>query len=685
MQLKISKEQILTILVGLFMIFLLIGSPLYYFWKSTQSNLNAEITFSNIDLSLPVLGLVLGLIASKLFWGLITGRQKLEKDNKRLKQYKDRLEKVLTNSREMAETTDQMTAMTNTCNSILKEIKTREKVSIYLIMKDRAKGEVGYSSFEVSAVNNPVPQVQFNQTQNIKHTFFKDLPDFLDPAIHKTTIGCSLQKDVLRSALWSRKHFYGLIEIRGVDEEKFSHIDKDFVDILSQALVMYLEDIDLTLELENRIEARTSELENALEIQHSIGDSLLKATQEIEESYQKLEQQNTKLAASNRKLEDLNTTKEQLLKKLSNLQDTHLKKMIGIHDELLLTADNQTKKLIQQSVREIHHINEIIQPITNLYLSEQAIQSKRVLLAETDKKQQIIAKMALGGTGVELDIVSDLQEGNYLLNQNEYDILCVNIELIKLTLSAIKYNKNIQSVLMTSEDASVYLPIVREYPYLSNIVSRNDVDRSFTLKNIITTISKLVSHDLFGLEKYLNWGVDVQQYPIRCSRDREKLVDKMKDYFNKLGVRRSIITKCEMTAEELLMNAIYDAPVDADGKSVYNHLPRTVDIELKPDEQGKFKFACDGVLLAISVEDPFGALDRKTILDYLQSCYDGKFGSLNQSKGGAGQGLFQVIESSDLVVINVKPKVKTEVIVIFNINVGKARGDKTTSFHYFYG
>jgi len=146
-----------------------------------------------------------------------------------------------------------------------------------------------------------------------------------------------------------------------------------------------------------------------------------------------------------------------------------------------------------------------------------------------------------------------------------------------------------------------------------------------------------------------------------------------------------ILNQCTMVAEELLMNAIYDAPTDSKGTPIYNHLSRTIPIELKPEEQGTFRYACDGALLAISVEDPFGALDRQTILSYLESCYTNQAGSLNQEKGGAGRGLFQIMEKSNLVVMNVKPKIRTEVIAIFNINPDKHKMKKTTSFHYFYG
>jgi len=119
---------------------------------------------------------------------------------------------------------------------------------------------------------------------------------------------------------------------------------------------------------------------------------------------------------------------------------------------------------------------------------------------------------------------------------------------------------------------------------------------------------------------------------------------------------------------------------------LYNHLPRTEGVDLAVEQQGIFRYACDGVLLAVSVEDPFGVFSRQTILDYLQSCYDGRAGTLQgeRKKGGAGRGLFHIMETADLVAINVKARIKTEVIAIFNIDSNKQRGKAPTSFHYFY-
>lgn len=414
----------------------------------------------------------------------------------------------------------------------------------------------------------------------------------------------------------------------------------------------------------------------------------------VKERTQQLEQQNTELMASNRKLEDLNSTKERLLEKLRTLHEPHLKILQEQLDDLqqVINPDDEdihqhitpeTRDSFRQASREVFQIGELLRPVTALYASEKAIQSKRVLLAETNKKYQLLAKLALRGTGVNLDITSDFRVGEEMLRKQPYDILYVDMNMIDLAKTAHEQYLEMDIVFMTSEDISVYLPILMSNPFLSNIVSRTETDRTFTIKNILTTVSKLVSRDLFGLEKYLSWGVDLRQHPVVNSQSREDITNEMESYLKELGIRRQIIVKSSMIMEELLMNAIYDAPTNADGSAKYNHLPRTVDVELEKKEQGMARYACDGVLLAIAVEDPFGALDRKTILEYLDSCYSGKAGTLNEKKGGAGRGLFQIMETSDLVVINVVADVKTEVISIFNIDPEKSKTKAATSFHYF--
>ena len=84
-------------------------------------------------------------------------------------------------------------------------------------------------------------------------------------------------------------------------------------------------------------------------------------------------------------------------------------------------------------------------------------------------------------------------------------MLCVDMDLIDLAKIAKERYLYIQIVFMTSESIPVYLTMLLEHTHLSNIVSRDEGDRSFTLNNNLTTVSKLLNQDFFGLETYLSW------------------------------------------------------------------------------------------------------------------------------------------------------------------------------------
>lgn len=566
-----------------------------------------------------------------------------------LKDLNLRLSSLLTTSRDFARAHLKFNAMITAVKIVLDIIPTRSQITLkFAYRQTSVTNSTQYVCYQkrLEIRGDGSFEIELNPETDVTRT------TDISPFHHGSQAIQFVQKEqTLNLMACYNNAVQGVICIQGIDQHQLSNKDLEFLETLVQSLSLALQNIGFSEGLEQKVRERTQELEQ-----------------------------------QNRKLEDLNSNKDQLLKRFSKLHDTHLKSLRQHLEKLPHLPPEQTHDLIQQAIREGYAIEEVIRPIRSLYVSEQAIRSKKVLLAETTRKQQIINKMALGGTGVDLHIASTLEEGQQLLNHHRYDILCVDKELIELSSLAHDKSPDTQTVFMTSEVASEYLSTLLKYPFLSNIVSRNEDDRTFTLKNILTTVRKLISQDLFGLEKYLSWGVEVFEHPVISSVNRNELVDRMQDYLTDLGMRKMVLNKTGLIAEELLMNAVYDAPVDARGKPRYNHLPRTTPVHLESSEQGLLRYACDGLLVAVSVEDPFGGFGRETILDYLRSCYGHQAGSMQTSKGkgGAGRGLFLIMEAADLLVINVKHNVKTEVIALLNIDPNKPRTDRTTSFHYFH-
>lgn len=306
---------------------------------------------------------------------------------------------------------------------------------------------------------------------------------------------------------------------------------------------------------------------------------------------------------------------------------------------------------------------------------------KSALLVEPDKKQLVLAKMAVGCTGVSLDAVPDRNAALEKLKTAKYDAVVVDSAILDIYEELQAQHPNTAFIAMCPATILDTIEVLLQKPKIDFFISRDLEDRNLTVKLIMTALTKVLNQDYFGIQKYLAWGVDIQDAEVKSSKDRLQLNAAMEDYFKSMGIRASILSRVFVVAEEMMMNAIYDAPTNIHGQSIFNHLTRKNDIVLDTHQISKLTYACDGNYLAVSVCDPFGSLSKKTILDYLKSCYSGQAGSLNEGKGGAGRGLHQIIENSDQTIFNVKEGHKTEVIALFKL---EAASEVKPRFHYFY-
>lgn len=173
---------------------------------------------------------------------------------------------------------------------------------------------------------------------------------------------------------------------------------------------------------------------------------------------------------------------------------------------------------------------------------------------------------------------------------------------------------------------------------------------------------------------------------VTSAKQRHDLKENMVSFMKKLKVRTTISDRCYLVAEEMLMNAIYDAPTDPQsGKALYNHISRKDDILLNSAQTSVFEYGAQGKIAAVAVTDPFGALTKETLVDYLESCYSGRAGEMNEAagKGGAGRGLHQIVENSDLTVFQVKRGKKTRVVSYFWQKENPFGGNPQLSFTYF--
>lgn len=153
---------------------------------------------------------------------------------------------------------------------------------------------------------------------------------------------------------------------------------------------------------------------------------------------------------------------------------------------------------------------------------------------------------------------------------------------------------------------------------------------------LVVTSVKLASGDIFGLEKYLAWGVKVCDSRVQTYEGKREALIAVTASARDAGARRPTVARIESVVDELLMNAMYDAPVDAHGRPKYA-IDRKAEITLAPDEHAVLRLATDGTRVVLQVRDRYGGLLRRHVVDGLARGLAG--GEMDQSHGGAGLGM----------------------------------------------
>jgi hypothetical protein len=199
---------------------------------------------------------------------------------------------------------------------------------------------------------------------------------------------------------------------------------------------------------------------------------------------------------------------------------------------------------------------------------------------------------------------------------------------------------------------------------------------------LVVTSVKLTSGDIFGLEKYLAWGVKVSDATVQTYEAKREALLSVTASARDAGARRPTIARIESVVDELLMNAMYDAPAVANGTSPLT--PRRITDQIG-DSVAKLRWASDGRYFAVSVEDRYGALAKDVILDHLQRArLERGRPRASQSNGGAGLGLYFILSSVTRFIANVDPGLRTEVVCLFDLKQGGRDSDTCArSLHVF--
>lgn len=206
-------------------------------------------------------------------------------------------------------------------------------------------------------------------------------------------------------------------------------------------------------------------------------------------------------------------------------------------------------------------------------------------------------------------------------------------------------------------------------------------NNDFDARDMQTLIKKFKKEDYQGLERHLCFGTDISSQTVTDWVSKNDLINQVEGFVQSLGTEaesRRFTEYSRRVAEltdELVLNAIFDA-----NPRLSEH-DRSLQFNLASDELVNIRWGFDGDLFGISVTDPFGRLQKETILKYLDESYTKKDIHLQKS---AGIGLKVVFERLHQLIVHVTPGKQTEIICLLRFDKRfRDFESRLRSFHYF--
>ena len=247
------------------------------------------------------------------------------------------------------------------------------------------------------------------------------------------------------------------------------------------------------------------------------------------------------------------------------------------------------------------------------------------------------------------------------------NVICADTFDGDVVAELVRSNSRLHGLLWTAEPLRRSLKYLVETKAIDHVFGRRDFDSSPRSWEILMVARRLTGNEtLPPLGAFLDWGFSSIDIDVRTTADRDAAVHKIQDFVAALQLPKRVAEMFGELAHELLMNAMYDAPVDAQGKPKYAG-DRKADIKLAESERPVVRVGTDGTKLALQVRDPFGRLERRHVFDGLARGLAG--GEMDQSHGGAGLGMMVCHNSSSAMFFDVVRGKSTEVTALFDLDM----------------
>jgi hypothetical protein len=245
------------------------------------------------------------------------------------------------------------------------------------------------------------------------------------------------------------------------------------------------------------------------------------------------------------------------------------------------------------------------------------------------------------------------------------DVVCADTFDGDAVAEHVRARPGLRGVLWTAEPLRRSLRYLVETAALDHVLGRRDFESPPRAWEVLMAARRWSLPAAPPLSAYLDWGAHAIELEVGSTADRDAAVARIQELVGMLAVPRRIAEMFGELAHELIMNALYDAPVDAHGRPRYAG-DRKADVVLDAHERSVVRIGTDGSRVVLQVRDPFGRLERRHVVDGLARGLAG--GEMDRRGGGAGLGMMVCHNASSAMFFDVVRGRHTEVTAMFELD-----------------
>lgn len=227
-----------------------------------------------------------------------------------------------------------------------------------------------------------------------------------------------------------------------------------------------------------------------------------------------------------------------------------------------------------------------------------------------------------------------------------------------------KINANNVHFIVQSDELNDSKTVISS-PLYGNLLQRNYEPLNETAGLYGRFVKRELSDKALGLENMLSPKAKIQTIKLTKTSQKQDAVEAIRNYVISAKFKGRLSSVIANAVDELLMNAMFDAPVDEMNKRIYTQTSRNTNINLEGKAAVEMQVGFDENYLAVTVADQFGSLEKASVVTHMMKSYVDEGYKLKLTSAGAGLGLGNVFRSGANFIFSCDQNVRTEVSLFF--------------------